>query len=288
MTTTILIAIAAFLAITLVLVALLLYAKAKLTSSGDVTIDINDGEKVLTTESGSTLLVTLANNNVFLPSACGGGGDFQTFLPVPSVPRGREAPSSLPEPPLLAFSPLKVPDSWTSPESLVFFFSVWTAFSPSCLIPGAPGGILLPPACLFSRSRTFYHFLVFFHFQAFFHFLVFSHFQVFSRFLVFSHFQAFFHFRTFSRSQAFFHFQAFSRSQAFPLSRPFFRSGPGPLFHFFSGPFSRLPPPAPWGPAPFRGSWLRLSAFRPPDAFPTPALKYPPDNYTGSRRPPWK
>ena len=36
MTTTILIAIAAFLAITLVLVALLLYAKAKLTSSGDV------------------------------------------------------------------------------------------------------------------------------------------------------------------------------------------------------------------------------------------------------------
>ena len=52
MTTTILIAIAAFLAITLVLVALLLYAKAKLTSSGDVVIDINGGEKVITTESG--------------------------------------------------------------------------------------------------------------------------------------------------------------------------------------------------------------------------------------------
>ena len=74
MTTTILIAIAAFLAITLVLVALLLYAKAKLTSSGDVVIDINGGEKVITTESGSTLLSTLANNKVFLPSACGGGG----------------------------------------------------------------------------------------------------------------------------------------------------------------------------------------------------------------------
>ena len=42
----------AFLVITLVLVALLLVAKAKLTSSGDVTIDINDGEKVITTESG--------------------------------------------------------------------------------------------------------------------------------------------------------------------------------------------------------------------------------------------
>ena len=32
------------------------------------------GEKVLIAESGGTLLSTLANNNVFLPSACGGGG----------------------------------------------------------------------------------------------------------------------------------------------------------------------------------------------------------------------
>ena len=52
MTLTIIVAIVAFLAVTLVLVGLLLYAKAKLTSSGDATIDINDGEKVLTTESG--------------------------------------------------------------------------------------------------------------------------------------------------------------------------------------------------------------------------------------------
>ena len=74
MTTTILIAIAAFLVITLVLVALLLYAKAKLVVSGEVTIDINNGERVITTESGSTLLSTLADNKVFLPSACGGGG----------------------------------------------------------------------------------------------------------------------------------------------------------------------------------------------------------------------
>ena len=74
MTTTILIAIAAFLVITLVLVALLLYAKAKLVASGEVTIDINNGERVITTESGSTLLSTLADNKVFLPSTCGGGG----------------------------------------------------------------------------------------------------------------------------------------------------------------------------------------------------------------------
>ncbi len=74
MTITIFVAIGAFLAITLLLVVLLLYAKAKLTSSGAVTIDINNGERVITTESGSTLLATLADNNVFLPSACGGGG----------------------------------------------------------------------------------------------------------------------------------------------------------------------------------------------------------------------
>ena len=74
MTITIFVAIGAFLAITLLLVVLLLYAKAKLTSSGAVTIDINNGERVITTESGSTLLATLADNKVFLPSACGGGG----------------------------------------------------------------------------------------------------------------------------------------------------------------------------------------------------------------------
>ena len=66
---TIIVAIIAFLVVTLVLVGLLLFAKAKLTSSGEVTIDINGGEKVITTESGSTLLATLANNKVFLPAA---------------------------------------------------------------------------------------------------------------------------------------------------------------------------------------------------------------------------
>ena len=75
MTITIFVAIGAFLAITLLLVGLLLYAKAKLTSSGVVTIDINNGERVIATESGSTLLATLANNKVFLPSACAGGGN---------------------------------------------------------------------------------------------------------------------------------------------------------------------------------------------------------------------
>ena len=70
----IVIAIVAFLVVTLILVALLLYAKKKLTPSGEVTLDINGGERVLTVEPGGTLLSTLGNNGIFLPSACGGGG----------------------------------------------------------------------------------------------------------------------------------------------------------------------------------------------------------------------
>lgn len=70
----ILFAILAFLAVTLVLVALLLFAKAKLTTSGKVTIDINGGKKVLEVDGGGTLLGTLAAENIFLPSACGGKG----------------------------------------------------------------------------------------------------------------------------------------------------------------------------------------------------------------------
>ena len=67
-------AVAAFMVVTLVLVALLLFAKAKLTSSGSVKIDINEGNKVLEVESGSTLLNTLSEQGIFLPSACGGKG----------------------------------------------------------------------------------------------------------------------------------------------------------------------------------------------------------------------
>ena len=67
-------AVVAFLAVTLLLVLLLLFAKAKLTSSGAVKIDINGGDKVLEVESGSTLLNTLSEQGIFLPSACGGKG----------------------------------------------------------------------------------------------------------------------------------------------------------------------------------------------------------------------
>jgi Na+-transporting NADH:ubiquinone oxidoreductase subunit F len=63
----------AFLVLTLLLVALLLFTKQKLSPSGPVTITINN-EKKLEVESGGTLLSTLGSNKIFLPSACGGGG----------------------------------------------------------------------------------------------------------------------------------------------------------------------------------------------------------------------
>lgn len=64
----------AFLIVMLLLVALLLYAKAKLTPSGEVKLTINEGEKELIVSPGDTVLTTLSNNKIFLPSACGGGG----------------------------------------------------------------------------------------------------------------------------------------------------------------------------------------------------------------------
>lgn len=70
---TIIATVAAFLLITLLLVALLLFVKQKLSPSGPVTITIN-GEKKIEVASGSTLLTTLGNEKIFLPSACGGGG----------------------------------------------------------------------------------------------------------------------------------------------------------------------------------------------------------------------
>lgn len=71
--TTILLTIGAFLIILLLLVSVLLSAKAKLVASGPVKILVNN-EKTIETGAGSSLLSTLGDNKLFLPSACGGGG----------------------------------------------------------------------------------------------------------------------------------------------------------------------------------------------------------------------
>jgi Na+-transporting NADH:ubiquinone oxidoreductase subunit F len=70
--TVILISIGVFLFVILLLVVMLLYARYKLTPQGDVQLKVNDKE--FTVSPGTTVLSTLSNNDIFLPSACGGGG----------------------------------------------------------------------------------------------------------------------------------------------------------------------------------------------------------------------
>ena len=72
MTPTLIASIAVIVLVTLLLVALLLFVKAKITPSGTVQIDINDGKKVLDVAPGGNLMNTLAEQKIFLPSACGG------------------------------------------------------------------------------------------------------------------------------------------------------------------------------------------------------------------------
>jgi Na+-transporting NADH:ubiquinone oxidoreductase subunit F len=69
---TILYSIIVFLIIILLLVIVLLIAKDKLLPKGEVTLKINDRE--LKVSPGSNLLSTLSGNDIYLPSACGGGG----------------------------------------------------------------------------------------------------------------------------------------------------------------------------------------------------------------------
>ena len=64
-----------FTAVVLLLVAVILVARAQLVSSGAVTISINDDpEKSITVAAGGKLLQTLSDQGIFLASACGGGG----------------------------------------------------------------------------------------------------------------------------------------------------------------------------------------------------------------------
>ncbi len=71
---TIIFSVVAIVVITLILVALLLFIKAKLTPSGKVKISINGGKKEIEVTPGSSLLATLAEQKIFLSSACGGKG----------------------------------------------------------------------------------------------------------------------------------------------------------------------------------------------------------------------
>jgi Na+-transporting NADH:ubiquinone oxidoreductase subunit F len=70
---TIVFGVSMFTGIVLVLVFIIIAARSALVSSGDVNIEIN-GEKTITVPAGGKLLQTLADADLFLASACGGGG----------------------------------------------------------------------------------------------------------------------------------------------------------------------------------------------------------------------
>jgi Na+-transporting NADH:ubiquinone oxidoreductase subunit F len=64
-----------FTLVVMALVALIIFARGRLVSTGAVTIEINgDPERAITVPAGGKLLNTLAEDGVFLSSACGGGG----------------------------------------------------------------------------------------------------------------------------------------------------------------------------------------------------------------------
>lgn len=68
-------AVTIFSGVVVILVLLLMLAKAKLVPSGEVMLLINeDHMKALKTPVGTTLLGALTDNNVLIPSACGGKG----------------------------------------------------------------------------------------------------------------------------------------------------------------------------------------------------------------------
>ncbi|MFM8354809.1 MAG: NADH:ubiquinone reductase (Na(+)-transporting) subunit F [Gammaproteobacteria bacterium] len=75
MESTIVAGVTMFTSVVMVMVALILVARSRLVSSGDVRILINDDpDKAVVVPAGGKLLTTLASKGVFLASACGGGG----------------------------------------------------------------------------------------------------------------------------------------------------------------------------------------------------------------------
>jgi len=75
MVNTIIAAMAIMVIVIIILVAILLFIKAKLTPKGKVKITINGGKKEVEVTPGGSLLSTLAEEKIYLPSACGGKGN---------------------------------------------------------------------------------------------------------------------------------------------------------------------------------------------------------------------
>lgn len=95
-----------FTVVVLSLVAIILVARNSMVSSGNVNIEIN-GEKTLSVPAGDKLLQTLAANDVFLASACGGGGTCAQCKCVVSAGGGSLLPTEESH-----FSPREAREGW--------------------------------------------------------------------------------------------------------------------------------------------------------------------------------
>lgn len=95
-----------FTVIVLSLVAIILLARSRMVSSGNVAIEIN-GQKTLSVAAGDKLLQTLASNNVFLASACGGGGSCAQCKCIISEGGGSLLPTEEPH-----FTPREAREGW--------------------------------------------------------------------------------------------------------------------------------------------------------------------------------
>ena len=98
--------ISVFLTIIFLLVGMLLGVKARLLPSGPVKLLIN-GEKDVEVSSGGTLLSTLGDNKIFLPSACGGGGTCIQCKCIIKEGGGEILPTEVPH-----FSRKEIADGW--------------------------------------------------------------------------------------------------------------------------------------------------------------------------------
>lgn len=103
---TIILGVAMFTGTVLALVVFILAARSRLVSSSDVSIEINS-EKTIQVAAGDKLLQTLSANNIFLASACGGGGTCAQCKCIISDGGGSILPTEESH-----FSPREVKEGW--------------------------------------------------------------------------------------------------------------------------------------------------------------------------------
>lgn len=106
MNTVIILGVVMFTAIVLTLVMVIIAARSQLVSSGDVEININN-EKTISVPAGGKLLQTLAANDLFLASACGGGGSCAQCKCIVSDGGGSMLPTEEPH-----FTPREAKEGW--------------------------------------------------------------------------------------------------------------------------------------------------------------------------------